>query len=293
MCPAITKIPILCALLLMPFYCLAEPVTVQDYRGRSVVLEEPARRIVALAPHAVENTYSAGAGDLLVAAVEHSDYPAAARRLPRVGGFNTVSLEAIVASEPDLVIAWATGTNGALIEQLSRLGIPVYADEPRELEDIARSIRDIGRLTGREARSAAAADRFLGGLDALRKRYSGLPLRRVFYQVWNQPLQTVNGEHIISHLLAACGAQNIFADAAPLAPTISLEEVLTRDPDVILASGSGVERPDWLDDWRRFPGLKAVRNEQLLFVPADYLQRHTVRLLEGAQMLCRQIDEAR
>lgn len=268
-------------------------IVVEDYLGRSVRLPAPATRIVALAPHVVENLYSAGAGDRLVAAVEFADYPPEAKTLPRIGAFNTVSVEGILASKPDLVVTWLSGNGLSIIEQLRRLGIPVYADEPRTLEDIARSIRDLGRLAGTEETSEAAAADFTARLEALRLRAGDQRPLSVFYQVWHQPLQTVNNEHIISDVLAHCGASNVFGDAASLAPIVSLESVLDRNPDVILASGADEDRPSWLDQWRRFAGLRAVQNDNLMFVPADYLQRHTLRILQGAEMVCEQLEKGR
>lgn len=279
----------LLALIFLCSFTAGAEIRVEDYLGRTVVLDKPARRIIALAPHIVENVWSAGAGDFLVGAVDYSDFPPQAKAIPRVGGFNSFSLEAILARSPDLVITWVSGNGAGVVEQLSRLGIPVYADEPRHLADITRSIRDIGRLAGTESQSDAVADNFRRKLDALRQHYQGPREVSVFYQVWNQPLQTVNGEHIISDVLQVCGGRNVFADAPSLAPKVNIETVLKRNPDVILASGTGGERPDWLDDWQRFPELTAVRNNRLYFVPPDYLQRHTVRILEGAERVCRKL----
>lgn len=271
----------------------AATITVEDYLGRSVQLPEPAKRIVALAPHVVENLYSAGAGDRLVAAVEFADYPEEAKALPRIGAFNTVSLEGILASKPDLVVTWLSGNGLSIVEQVRRLGIPVYADEPKTLEDIARSIRDLGRLAGTEERSEVAAADFLERLRNLEASSRNARELTVFYQVWHQPMQTVNNEHIISDVLALCGGSNVFADAVTLAPIINVESVLDRNPEVILASGPDDSRPGWLDEWRRFPSLQAVQRNNLLFVPADYLQRHTLRILDGAEMVCEQLGRSR
>lgn len=284
---------VLVLVLLLGAMSASGEIAVEDYLGRTVTLEKPAKRIIALAPHMVENTYSAGAGDYLVGAVEYSDYPTQAQKLPRVGGYNTYSLEAILALSPDLVITWVSGNGAQVIEQLSRLGIPVYADEPKTLVDIAHSIRDIGRLAGTEEKSESAADNFLVRLEALRTRNTDAPELKVFYQVWNQPLQTVNGEHIISDVLKVCGATNSFADALSLAPKINIEAVLERNPDVILASGMGQDRPPWLDDWRDFPSLKAVQNDHLFFVEADYIQRHTTRMMEGTERICKMLRQTR
>lgn len=268
-------------------------VAVEDSLGRSVVLPQPARRIVALAPHIVENLYAAGAGKKLVAAVEYSDFPPQASALPKVGGYNTFSLEAILAASPDLVVVWASGNGLEIIEQLNRLGIAVYADEPETLEDIAGSIRKLGALAGTETASEQAADDFLQRLNGLRSKFGGGSELTVFYQIWHQPLQTLSGDHIVSDVLEVCGAKNAFADAVSLAPVINIESVLQRNPDVILASGAGEEQPEWLDHWRRYPGLKAVQTDSLYSIPPDYIQRHTPRILIGTERVCQALVSSR
>lgn len=274
---------------------VAAGVTVTDFRGREVHLDAPARRIVALSPHLVENLFTAGAGNAIVGTVAHSDYPPAARDLPRVGGYNNVSLEAIIALKPDLVVAWASGQGGtpAMVARFQALGIPVYVDKPRRLDDIARAIEDLGHLAGTDAQADAAAARFRRRLARLRARYSDRPPVTLLYQVWDEPLQTLGADHFISHVIQLCGGRNVFADAASLAPKISIEAVLARDPQAIIASGMGDERPDWLDDWKNWPGLQAVRNGHLYFIPPDLLQRPSVRILDGAGRLCRELEAAR
>ena len=268
-------------------------IQVTDYLGRTVQLAQPASRIIALAPHIVENVYSAGAGDKLIAAVNYSDYPPEARELPQLGGYQSLSLEAIVARQPDLVLAWGSGNGDTLIRQLERLGVTVYVNEPRTLEDVARSVREIGTLAGTQAVADRAADQFLERMDLLRSQYREATPVSVLYQVWNQPLQTLNGEHLVSDVIRLCGGRNAYADAEPIAPKINMESVLERDPQAIVASGMGEERPEWLNDWRQWPGLTAVRHNNLFFVPPDIIQRHTLRILEGAALFCRHIDTAR
>lgn len=268
-------------------------IRVTDDLGREVVLEQPAKRLIALAPHIVENVYSAGAGDRLLAAVDYSDYPPEAQELPPLGSAQSVSLEAIVALEPDLVLMWATGNSRTLRNQLERLGVAVYVDEPRTLEDVARSVRSIGTLTGTGTTAEQAAQGHLDKLAALRSQYGDLAPVSVLYQVWHQPLQTLNGEHLVSDVIRLCGGRNVYADAKPLAPTINMESVLERDPQIIVASGTGNTRPDWFDEWQRWPGLTAVRYDHLFVVPPDIIQRHTLRILDGAELFCQHIDRAR
>ena len=263
--------------------------SVTDSMGRQVSLEAPAERIVALAPHIVENLYSAGAGDRLVGVVSYSDFPAAARSLPEVGSAFAWSLETVVALQPDLVVLWGSGNGINGLANLQRLGIPVYVSEPRDFAAIADSIRDFGTLAGTTTTAQAIAKRFERKIGALRDRYSGGKTLRAFYQIWNSPLQTVNGAHLISQVIALCGGENVFAGLTALAPRINIEAVIAADPDVIIASGMDRSRPEWLDDWQQFPQLTAVKNEALVYVDPDLIQRPTARIAEGAATLCQRM----
>jgi iron complex transport system substrate-binding protein len=271
----------------------ASAITVQDFAGREVTLPQAAERIVALAPHIVENLYSAGAGDRLVGVVSYSNYPAQAAEIPLVGSATAFSMEQIVALQPDLVVMWGSGNGMHTLTQLQELGIPVYVSELRRLSDVPDSVRRLGQLAGTTAVSEREALRIEEELNILQSRYIGRKQLGVFYQIWNEPLQTVNGEHLISEVIALCGGRNIFSDASSLAPRISIESVLLRDPDAIVASGMGQARPEWLDQWRSYPSLLAVRNDALFFINPDHVQRPTARVLLGAQRLCRQLDTLR
>lgn len=275
------------ALMLVCFtQAIAAEIAVQDFHGRDVQLPQPAQRIVALGPHIVENVFSAGAGDRLVGVVDYSDYPEAARKIPRIGNFHTWSLESVIALQPDLVLLWGSGNGLESLPALERLGIPVFVSELRDLGDIPQSIRAIGTLAGTTAISEAEAQRIEDEFQRLRERYRREQPVTVFYQIWNEPLQTVNGEHMISQVIELCGGRNVFEDAPIIAPRINIETVLQRNPDAIVASGMDEARPEWLDTWRDYPSLKAVQTDALYFVPPDHIQRPTARLLLGAGALC-------
>ncbi|KAB7623426.1 cobalamin-binding protein [Alkalilimnicola sp. S0819] len=269
------------------------PLRVEDDRGRTVSLQSPARRIVSLAPHATEILYTAGAGEYLVGTVSHSDYPAEAEQIPRVGSYKRVDYERLAALQPDLVVGWHSGNGASTIERLQALGYTVYISEPKNLNDIARSVERLGTLAGTEEQARTAAAEFRARHQRLRERYSRRPPLSVFYQVWYQPLMTVNDAHLISQVIHLCGGRNVFADAASLTPRISVEAVLARDPEVIIASGMGDERPEWLDNWARWKDLQAVRLAHLYFVPPALLQRHSPRILEGAERVCAHLEQAR
>jgi len=270
----------------------AELRVVDDY-GRTVALDAPARRVVSLAPHLTELMYAAGAGERMVGAVAYSDYPPAACKLPQVGSQAAINLEEIVALRPDLVIAWPNAGSVRAVERIASLGIPVFRSEPRELEDIARTLETLGRLAGTEADARAAARKFRARAAQLEVRYAGRPVVRVFYQVWDRPLVTVNGDHVISKVMRLCGGRNVMAELPGIAPEIDRERVLRADPEVILASGADDARPAWLDDWRTYPALTAVRLGELHAIRPDLLQRHTPRLLDGAEEICLILEGAR
>lgn len=268
-------------------------VSVTDDAGRRVMLPAPAQRIVSLAPHVTELLYAAGAGGKLVGAVEYSDYPTAAKALPRVGSSSAVDIEAVAALKPDLVVAWQSSTRAAQYGQLDRLGIPVFVSEPRTLDDIPRTLELLGRLAGTSKDADAAAHDFRTRRDRLAARYVSRPPVSVFYQIWDRPPMTVNGQHLISAVMALCGGRNVFADLAILAPTVTEEAVLAAAPEVIIASGMADARPEWLDAWRRWRSLPAVARDNLFFIPPEQLQRNTPRVLDGAAQMCEQLEQAR
>ncbi len=268
-------------------------ITVEDFLGRAVTLDAPAQRIIALAPHIVENLYSAGAGSKLVGVVSYSNFPLEARGIRQVGSYNAFSLETIVALQPDLIVMWGSGNGMQVLAQLEALGIPVFVSEPRRLADIPRTIRLLGKLAGTESVGEAEARRIENEITRLGTRYNEGVELSVLYQIWNDPLQTLNGDHLISQVIELCGGINIFADTKSLAPRINIESVLLRDPDVIVASGMSAARPEWLDEWLTYPSLSAVKNNALFFVNPDHIQRPTARVLLGAKDLCEKLNSVR
>ncbi len=268
-------------------------VSVVDDAGRTVTLVAPAQRIISLAPHVTELLYATGAGKYIVGTVSYSDYPAAAKKLPRVGSYNAFDLEAIVALQPDLIVAWQSANPAAALEKLQALSIPVFFSEPRRLEDVATNLERLGKLTANEVTANTVSATFRRKLAGLRSKYRSAREVSVFYQVWHQPLMTISGEHIISQVIGLCGGRNVFASLSTLAPKISPEAVLRKDPEVIVAGNSALNYSGWKDDWRRWPALRAVKNDHLFYVNPDIIQRHTPRILQGAGVLCKQIETVR
>ncbi len=261
----------------------------KDDTGREIRLKAPAKRIITLAPHATELLYAAGGGDRLIGTVDYSDFPPAAKKIPRVGSYDRFDLEAISALKPDLIIAWETGNPAAQVEKLKALGLTVYVTQPNRMEDVAGQLERYGRLAGSEA----AADAVRQRLERLRQTYADKPKVRVFYQIWINPLMTVGGPQIITDAIRLCGGENVFGQLSQMAPVVSVEGVLAADPEAIVATGMGDARPDWLNDWNKWPRMTAVKRGNLFHIHPDLMQRHTPRILDGAEKLCADLDVAR
>ena len=272
---------------------LPPTIEVIDDRGVSIQLAQPAERIISLAPSLTELLYVAGAGSKLVGVVEYSDYPEEALSLPLIGRFDRFDIERILELKPDLVVAWLTGNPRSTIEALENLGLTVYVAEPKFLDSIPTQLTKLGQLAGTEADASTAIDDYETTLARLATRYRAESPVRVFYQVWDRPLMTAGGAELTNDLIELCGGINVFGELSALAPKVNLEAVLLRDPELIVASGIDERRPAWLDTWDEWPSITAVANRQVVFIDPDLTQRHSPRVLQGAEILCEQIATAR
>lgn len=248
-------------------------------------------RLVALAPNLTELVFAAGAGETLVGVSAHSDYPPAALDLPIIGDAFTVDQEQLALLQPDALLVWESGMPEHVVEEFRQVGYQIEVIRSRSLQDVALALRRIGRMTGKEDHANAAADDFLSGLQALEDRYANEAPISVFYQVYQRPLYTINGEHYVSELIHLCGGRNIFDGLNALAPAISVEAVIERDPEVILASTDAGDNA--FGEWQRWPNLAAVRSGNQYLMPADEIGRATPRLLAAGASLCETLQVAR
>jgi len=248
-------------------------------------------RVVTLAPHLAELVFAVGAGDSLVGVSAYTDYPQAATSLPLVGDAFIVDQERLAVLQPDLLLAWESGTPAHVVDELRGRGFRVETIRTRGLEDVASALKKVGELTGHTAQGSHAAAAFRGGLQQLTEKYYSARRIRVFYQVSSRPLYTVNGEHFVSELIDLCGGANIFADLGDIAPLVSVEAVIARRPEVMLAAGDGGE--DVFDQWERWPELPANHYENHFYLNAAEIGRATPRLLRAGDALCAALQNAR
>jgi iron complex transport system substrate-binding protein len=278
--------------------CLTTPavhgaVSVRDDQGATVTLPQAARRIVTLAPHATELVFAAGAGARIVGTVEYSDYPVAAKAIPRVGDTLQLDMERLVALKPDLVVAWRYHPADRQLVQLRQLGIPLFYSDPQRMDDLADSLERLGRLAGTEPQARREAAALRRQTAALAARYRGRAPVRVFYQVWDKPLYTLNGKHIVNDAIRLCGGDNIFAALPTTAPEVTVEAVLLARPDVIISGDRPAAPAAGLALWRPMHGVPVVRRGKLFSIDGDLLNRAGPRMVQGMARLCETIDQAR
>jgi iron complex transport system substrate-binding protein len=260
------------------------------YRSRAA---DTVPRIVSLSPHITELLFAAGAGSRIVGIDDLSDYPPAAAGVTRVGEPATLDIEGLLKLKPTLIVLWDSGTPPRAKAELERLNLKLYVTEQRRLDDIGTALLDFGRLAGTLPAAEAAASRYRSQLAQLRSQYAGRPRLTVFYQVWDRPLYTLSGGHVVTEVLSMCGGDNVFADLSTLAPAVDKEAVLARDPDVMLIAATGAEGARQAAEWGRFTQLRAVRNHHVYTVDPSLIGRMTPRILQGARDACELLDAAR
>ncbi|WP_040725341.1 cobalamin-binding protein [Thiomicrorhabdus sp. Kp2] len=267
-------------------------LSLQSYQAWSNEIK-PVNRIISLAPHITELVYSAGAGDKLVGVADYSDFPKQAKLLPVVGSSNTLNIEAIIALNPELIIGWESAIRPQDLAKLRSLGFNVWQTEVKNLTDITSLIIKIGEKAGTLKTAKQIAQKLNFIIQTEKTKYQNKPMVTAFYQVWQMPLMTINGQQFISLAMNVCGAKNAFADLPMLASEINIESLIKRNPDVFLIGGEQAFQQAWKDKWLDFPMLNAVKNQQLYLLNNDLYQRPTARLLENLPALCEIIDQAR
>lgn len=262
-------------------------VSVIDDSGNRLVFTQPVTRIISLAPHVTELLYAAGADKQILGTVTYSDYPAAAKKIPIIGSYVKVDYEKILALQPDVVIYWKKGNPSSMINGIKKLNFKLFNNEPDDFEDVASSIKMLGKLLGTEAIANKRAQQYLMRLEQLRKKYENKNNKkiRVFYQVWNRPLMTINHQHLVNDVIEFCGGINVFSDLDNIAPTVNIESVLQKNPDVIIA-GMTKDREEWLHEWQKWQTIDAVKNHAVFSIDASLIVRQTPRILDGTKKMC-------
>jgi iron complex transport system substrate-binding protein len=279
--------------ILLPAFGHAFPVTVTDILGRRVTIPAPAQRIISLAPSITEQLFAVGAGERVVGVTLYDNYPPQVQQVERVGGYvaKSISVEKILSLKPDLVFSRGT-IQQAIVDALERVGIAVLALEPHTAEEVYATIGLIGQLTQQEQQAATVVDEMQQRLRRVQERVATIPTEQrvtVFYKAYDEPLITTGRSTFIGHMIELAGGINIFADRHEHYPQISAEEVLRRNPAVILSptnQGGALsrvqtqQRPGWQH-------LAAVKNHRVYFIDDDLVSRPGPRLADAVEAIAK------
>lgn len=266
-------------------------ITVKDDAGLNVTVSKPAMRVISIAPSVTELLFAAGGGSHVVGAVNYSDYPEAAKRIPRIGSNREIDMELLISLKPDLIVAWRHNSSERQIEMIRQLGIPVFQSDPQKLDEIPDSVLRLGQLMGTDAAARPVAAQLREQLASLRKQYANRSPVRTFYQVWDKPLYTLSGKHILTDAMHLCGGVNIFDKLSVTAPIVTLESVLQENPEVIIATAE--KNYGGVDLWKPYGTLTAVRNKNLFMLDGHLLNRAGPRMIQGTAAMCDVLEQAR
>ena len=285
---------LLLALLVSGAAHAAEPVRqLQDDSGETVRIGSAPCRIVSLAPGTTAMLFAAGAAHCLVGTIAHSDEPAEAAKVPIVGDAETLDFEQLIALRPTVVVVAVDVVQRVRIDRIRALGIPVYQVHVTQLAQMPQSIRGLGVLAGTESVANRKADELAAELASLDRKFRNRTPVRVLYQIWDRPIYTIGGKHVITDALQLCGAVNVFADLETAAPAVTREAAVLRNPQLILASAPPGAADEWLAEWRKIPALTAVRAGQLVSHVDPRIDRMGPSVIEATGQLCAVIDASR
>lgn len=267
------------------------PVTLKDMLGREVTLEKKPVRLVSLAPSNTETLFAIGLGDSLVGVTQYCDFPDEAKSKPKIGGFSTADVEKIVALSPDLVMATRIHEK-EVVPALERVGLKVFALHPKTVDEVLDSIMLTGRITGQ----VSAAEKLVGELrariKAVTSRTEKLPVDkrpRVLYVNWTDPIKTAGKDTFADDLINKAGGVNVAGDLSGFS-NISLESIVTRNPQVIIVSGMGETRKrtySFVMSEARLGGVEARVRNQVYEIDSPIIERAGPRLVQGLEQVAK------
>ncbi len=270
----------------MPFMSNVAPRTFVDDVGRKLYLSKVPKRIISLAPSITEILFAIGLNEEIVGVTEFCDYPPLALEKPKVG-YSQPNLETLIALQPDLIVAPKSFLRVDLLNRLEQLKIPTFLLEPQTVEDILTHIQVLGRMVGRVPESLKESERIRKRIAALTERLAGRPRPTLLFVLNTDPLITVGPGSYIHQLIELAGGRNAAEDAQAPYPRINIEEVLRQNPEYLLfptGRFEGIPQAEQ-DQWRRWTSLAAVKQNRLVQVPSDLLNRPGPRVIEGLEAL--------
>lgn len=271
-----------------PAASAAGPITVTDDADAEVTLEQPAERVVSLAPANTEIVFAIGAGDKLVGVTTFCDYPEEAKAKPKIGDFANPNVEKIVGMQPDLVLA-AGGIQASLREKFEGLGIPVYIVDPLTMDETTATITELGQLMDVEDEAASVVADMDAAVTEVQDKVAGLDKPTVFFEVYPKPMMTAGTGTLIDELITLAGGENIGAEAGEGYPNFSTEVLLQKDPAVYIAPKGNQMDPGEISERPGFDQLSAVADGRVFVVEDNLVVRPGPRTAQGLMELAQMI----
>ena len=274
-------------------YILCLSFTFASFSFAETIQSKPINRIIALSPHSVEMLFTLGVGDRIIATTKFSNFPPQAEDIPRVGGYNGIQIEKILALNPDLIIAWMDGNKIQDIEKMEKLGLNVYRSQTRSLDNIPNEMILFGEMLGVQAVALSRANAFNELLKKIRAENKEKPSVKFFYQLWDEPLRAVAAGSWINSVMSACGGINVFNDPNFDYPEVSIENVLITSPEAFIIPSHHGTYTAGVEKWKKWPEIPAIANDQIYFIDGDLLHRFSTRIIDGMEQVCDAFDKVR
>jgi len=266
--------------------------TSENSKKEESIIENNSIRVITLSPHLAEMLFNLGALNTLVGVSAYTDFPEELKNLPNIGDAFVLDIEKITILEPDIILAWESGTPRNIVDELVNLGFKVKIIKSKTLEDIASSILLLGDVVGKKNEAKKIANEFKTGIKYLKDTFQKKKKLKVFFQIDEKPIFTIGGSHFISELINICGGINIFSDVKQTAPSISEESVVSRDPEVIFSRDLASNKMK-LKIWKKFDNMSAIKLDNLFYLNARELERPTSGLVNAGKEICSKLEQAR
>ena len=249
-------------------------------------------KIVTLSPHLAEMIYELGSESSLVGVSSFTDYPESAKSIPRIGDAFVLDLERMTLLDPDVILAWESGTPRKVVEELDNLGYRLEIIKSNNLNEISAALNQIGQIVDKQEQARVIIKKYSDQLKDLKEKYKNKQKVAVFFQIDQQPLFTIGGNHFISEMIEVCAGTNVFSELEQLAPSVSVESVIARDPQVIMSMAKAKSQSDF-QYWKKFGNLSANKYDNFYYLHSDALERPTTRIISAGEELCKKLEEAR
>jgi iron complex transport system substrate-binding protein len=264
---------------------------VTDDLARKVCVQGIPRRIVSFAPSLTEIVFALSAGDRLVGRTQRCNLPLQALKVPEIGGYLNPDFERVLSSRPDLVLTNRTSVRKQTVTRLDTMGIPVFVADTGTIDDIASLLTRLGTLLGRESEAVCLVDDLQKRRNAIRKSIPKSDQPTVLFAVGTHPLVVAGGKSFLGSLIRDAGGVNIAEDVSKPFVRYSIEEVIKKDPEIILVLDKECSGERCVDQWRHHKVLSAVRNKRVYSMNADLMARPSPRILEGLALLVKYMHD--